>query len=164
MNMLSLAVRPLVLVALPFVFTLPALAADTADDQSFMDAKAIKWSNAPPSLPKGAQAAVLHGDPTKEGPYVIRLKIPAGYKVPPHWHTQAENLTIISGTLYLGDGDKMHESQAHALHAGGFHHLPAKAHHYAFSKVPTVVQINGEGPLDIVYINEADDPRKGAKK
>lgn len=119
---------------------------------------AMKWGDAPASLPKGAKLAVLYGDPGKEGPFVIRLKTPGGYKVPPQWHTQSEYLTVISGALYLGGGDKMDASQAHALKAGGFHYLPGKAHHFAFSKVPTVVQIHGMGPLDINYLDPKDDP------
>lgn len=118
----------------------------------------VKWGEAPPSLPKGAKLAVLYGDPGKDGPFVVRLKTPAGYKVPPHWHSQAENLTVISGTLYLGAGDKMDMGHAHALKTGGFHYLPAKAHHYAFSKTETVVQIHGTGPLDINYLDPKDDP------
>ncbi|QYY28959.1 MULTISPECIES: cupin domain-containing protein [Cupriavidus] len=119
---------------------------------------AVKWGDAPASLPKGAKLAVLYGDPGKDVPFVIRLKTPAGYKVPAHWHTQAENLTVISGTLYLGAGDKMDMAHAHALKTGGFHYLPAKAHHYAFSKTETVVQIHGTGPLDIHYLDPKDDP------
>ncbi len=133
-------------------------------DQTFINSNDIKWGDAPPSLPKGAKIAVLSGDPGKEGPFVIRLMAPAGYKIPPHWHSQTENLTVISGALYLGAGDKMDTAQAHALKAGGFHYLPAKAHHYAFSKAPTVVQVHGQGPFDIVYINPQDDPQHLAGK
>jgi quercetin dioxygenase-like cupin family protein len=143
---------------------LSALGADAGDSHSFILPKSIQWQDAPPSLPKGAQAAVLYGDPGKAGTFVIRLKTPAGYKIPPHWHGQAENLTVISGTLYLGMGDKMQPAEAHALSAGGFHHLPANTHHYAFTKAPTIVQVQAEGPFDIHYLNEADDPQKAAKK
>lgn len=118
----------------------------------------VKWGDAPPSMPKGAKLAVLYGDPGKDTPYVIRLKTPAGYKIAPHWHTQAENLTVISGTLYLGPGDKMDTAHARALKTGGYHYLPAKAHHYAFSKTETVVQIHGTGPLDINYVDPKDNP------
>ncbi len=146
------------------LFPLSVMAESSMNEQTFINATDIKWGDAPPSLPKGAKLAVLFGDPGKEGPFVIRLMAPAGYKIPPHWHTQTENLTVISGTFYLGMGDKMDMAQAHALKAGGYHYLPAKAHHYAFSKAPTVVQINGQGPFDIVYINPQDDPQHMAKK
>lgn len=135
-----------------------------AGDELFINNSDVKWGPAPPSLPKGARLAVLYGDPGKSGPFTIRLKAPAGYRIAPHFHSQAEQLTVVSGALYLGMGDKMDKSQSHALGAGGFHYLPAKAHHYAFTKGPTIVQISGEGPFDIVYINPADDPEKKAKK
>jgi len=137
-----------------------AEAQGTPDDQSFLSAKDIKWADAPPSLPKGAKVAVLRGDPGKSGPFVIRLSAPAGYKVPPHWHSQDENLTVLSGTLYLGAGDKVEPGKAHALGAGGVHFLPGKAHHYAFARVRTVIQVNGNGPFDVTYINPDDDPQK----
>lgn len=135
----------------------PAFAAG----ESMMNTRDIKWGAAPSSLPKGARVAVLNGDPGRPGPFTIRLQAPANYRIAPHWHSQAENLTVISGALYLGMGDKMDEKSAHALNAGGFHYLPAKEHHFAFSKGSTVVQISGDGPFDINYLNEADNPEKG---
>ena len=151
---------PVVLLTTPMV----AWAADAPADHVFVNTADLKWGPAPPVLPKGAKLAVLHGDPGKAGQYVMRLMAPANYKIAPHWHSQAENLTVISGTLDLGDGDKMEMTKAHALKAGGYHYLPGKAHHYAFTKSPTVVQISGEGPFDITYINPDDDPSKAAKK
>ena len=141
----------------------PALAQGASDAQIFMNNKDIKWTDAPPSMPKGAKIAVLQGDPGKAGPFVIRIKTPAGYKVAPHWHSQEEYLTVISGTLYLGMGDKLDMKSAHALSSGGFHSVPGKVHHYAFAKVPTVVQVNSNGPFDITYINPDDDPQKAKK-
>ena len=141
----------------------PASAADTAHDMTMVNPGTIKWQDAPPSLPKGAQIAVLSGDPGKAGPFTMRLRAPAGYKVPPHTHSQAESLTVISGAIHLGMGEKMNRSQAKALNAGGFHFLPGKTPHYAFMKVPTVVQVHGEGPFDINYLDSADNPDKTAK-
>jgi len=131
--------------------------------QIYMNAKEIKWGDAPPVLPKGAKMAVLMGDPGKEGVFVARLQMPANYKIAAHWHSQDEDLTVISGTFYLAEGDKLETAHAHAMSAGGFHHLPAKTHHYAYSKGPTVVQINGKGPFDITYIDPKDDPSKMAE-
>src|SRR5437868_3752632 len=118
----------------------PAFVVAAGSDAMYMNTNEIKWGDAPPSVPKGAKIAVLYGDPGKSGPFVARLMMPAGYKIAPHWHTQAEQLTIISGTMYLGEGDAMDTPKAHALKAGGFHYLPAKTHHYAFTKSPTVIQ------------------------
>jgi hypothetical protein len=132
--------------------------AQAMDDDVFMNSGDIKWGDAPPVLPAGAKLAVLRGDPGKPGPYTLRLSMPANYRIAPHWHTQAENLTVISGTLYLGMGDKAAAKGAHALKAGGYHFLPGKAHHYAFSKGAAVVQVSGDGPFDINYINPKDNP------
>lgn len=138
-----------------------AFAQGTKETEAFVSAKDIEWSPAPPSLPPGAKIAVLHGNPAKSGPFVMRLMTPAGYKVAPHWHSQDEQLTVISGTFYIGMGDHYEPSTARGLQAGGFHFLPGKAHHYAYSKKPAILQINGNGPFDITYVNKADDPRTG---
>jgi quercetin dioxygenase-like cupin family protein len=140
-----------------------ASGAQSMDDQVFVNAADIKWGAAPPVLPKGAKLSVLYGDPGKPGQYVLRLAAPANYRIPPHWHSQTENLTIISGALYLGMGDKLVAKEAHALKTGGYHYLPAKQHHYAFTKAATVIQINGEGPFDINYIDPKDNPAPAAK-
>jgi len=123
----------------------------------------MKWGDAPPTLPKGAKAAVLQGDPTKPGPFVIRLHAQNGYKVPPHMHSMIENVTVIKGTFLLGMGDKLDEKAAKMHHAGDFVAIPAKTNHYAIMKGETIVQIHGEGPFDITYANPDDDPMKGKK-
>ncbi len=126
----------------------------------FFSSDAIKWGPAPPVLPKGAEAAVLSGDPGKPGPFTIRLKVPAGYKVPAHNHPTAEAVTVISGDFNLGMGDKLDETKAQKLTAGGFVDLPANMNHFAFATADSVVQINSTGPFAINYVNPADDPSK----
>jgi hypothetical protein len=121
----------------------------------------LKWGPAPPGLPEGGQVAVLNGNPMKAGEFAIRLKMPDGYTIAPHWHTQAEELTVLSGTLMLNMGDKQDPATATALVPGAFHSLPGKMHHAAQAKGETIVQITGKGPFDIHYLNAADDPRKG---
>jgi quercetin dioxygenase-like cupin family protein len=85
--------------------------------------------------------AVLAGDPTKKGPFTVRMQAPAGYKIPPHTHPTAENLTVISGTFNIGTGDRVDEAAGKALEAGGFVVLPAGMKHYAWSTTETVLQI-----------------------
>ena len=121
---------------------------------------AVKWGPAPPSLPPGAQAAVLFGHPGKPGPFVLRLKFPGGFIVPPHRHSKDELLTIISGNFAAAAGEKVDREAARPLPAGSFVHLPAGMPHYALAATETVVQINGMGPFDITYVNAKDDPRK----
>jgi quercetin dioxygenase-like cupin family protein len=135
--------------------------AHAADEGVFINTGDLKWGDAPPVLPRGAKIAVLNGDPFKPGQYTLRLSLPANYRLPPHWHTLNENLTIVSGTFYVGMGDKT-TGHAHEVRTGGYHYLPAKQHHYAFTKSAAVVQVSGEGPFDINYIDPKDNPA-GAK-
>lgn len=122
-------------------------------------ADAVKWGPAPPSLPPGAQAAALLGSPAKEGPFVLRLKFPAGFVVPPHKHSKDEFVTVISGQFGINHGETLDRAAAKPLPAGSFVHLPAGMPHYAWVPEETVVQINGMGPFDVKYINQKDDPR-----
>jgi mannose-6-phosphate isomerase-like protein (cupin superfamily) len=136
----------------------------TAKPEAVMvNANEIKWGEAPPDFPKGAQLAVLFGDPSKEGPFTLRFKMPDGYKIMPHWHSQDEQLTVLAGTFILHMGDTL-KSPAHTLGAGAFHFLPAKMHHSAEAKGETVVQVHGTGPFDIHYLNPADNPNKATAK
>ncbi len=126
-----------------------------------LSAAEVKFGPAPPVLPPGAQLAVLHGDPGKKGMFAMRLKMPDGYKIPPHWHTNDEQLTIISGNFMLAMGDKAAEN-VHTMAAGAYHFLPGKMHHSASTRGETVVEVHGNGPFDIHYLNPADDPSKSS--
>jgi quercetin dioxygenase-like cupin family protein len=121
---------------------------------------ALKWAAGPPALPAGAQVSVLVGDPAKEGLYVIRLKFPAGYKIPAHTHPNDEHVTVISGAFHFGLGPKLDESKGTKLMPGGFAHAAKGMEHYAWVSGETVVQVHGQGPQGISYVNPADDPRK----
>jgi ketosteroid isomerase-like protein len=121
---------------------------------------ALKWGDAPPSLPSGAHVAVVAGDPSQAQPFVLRLQVPAGYRIPPHWHPTAENVTVLSGTVSLGMGDTFDEAAMQDLPAGGFGTIPAEMHHYFMAKTPAIVQVHGMGPFVVNYVNPADDPSK----
>jgi anti-sigma factor ChrR (cupin superfamily) len=132
-----------------------------ADDMKMpVNAKDLKWGPAPPTLPKGAQAAIVSGDPSKDGPYVVRLKVPGGYKIPAHNHPTTEYVTVLSGTFNLGMGDQLDQTKGAKLTAGGYAEAPAKMNHYAWASSPTIVQVHGQGPFAINYVNPADDPSK----
>ena len=120
----------------------------------------IKWLPAPPGLPAGAKVAVLAGDPSKTGPYVIRAKLPDGYKIAPHWHPTDENVTVIYGTLMVGKGDKFNAAASEAMPVGSFMRMPKDMRHFAWTKGETIIQVHGMGPFEINYVNAADDPRK----
>jgi anti-sigma factor ChrR (cupin superfamily) len=120
----------------------------------------LKWGVAPNVLPAGAQIAVVSGDPSKDGLYVVRLKMPAGYKIPAHNHPTTEYVTVLSGTFNIGMGDKLDPQKGIALRPGGFAEAAAKMNHYAWASDETVVQVHGQGPFSITYVDPADDPSK----
>lgn len=119
----------------------------------------VKWGDASPALPPGAKAALLSGDPKLEGPFVMRVKLPADYKVPPHFHPGNENVTVLSGTFHAAMGDTFDASKAKAMSAGSFLLLPAKNPHFVFTKEETIIQVSASGPWTLTYVNPADDPR-----
>src|SRR5216110_1091930 len=149
--------RKLALLAVVFTACVPLTA--SADDHVVVSAGQLKWVAAPPSFPKGAQIAVLSGDPSKEGLYVVRLKAPAGYKVPAHTHPFDEQGTVISGSVAIAMGEKVDE-KAPAQKAGGFFKMPKGMVHFAYFPEETILQIHGQGPQGLTYVNAADDPRK----
>ena len=119
----------------------------------------ITWGDVPPALPSGAKIAVLEGNPFNAEQYSLRLKMPVNYEIPAHWHTMIERVTVLSGTMNVGMGDKLDTAKGKAFTAGGFIFFPAKMHHFAWASEDTIIQINGDGPWDINYIDPADDPR-----
>jgi mannose-6-phosphate isomerase-like protein (cupin superfamily) len=120
----------------------------------------LKWEPAPPSLPSGAQMAVLDGNPMKPGPFALRVKLPSGYRVPPHWHPTEENIVILTGALKFGTGDTVDESKMKALSAGSYVRMPRGMRHYVEADGETTFHMYGTGPFAISYVNPKDDPRK----
>jgi quercetin dioxygenase-like cupin family protein len=122
----------------------------------------FKWGPAPAVFPKGAEMAVLEGDPSAAGKiFTVRLRLPNGYVIPAHWHPTDESVTVIEGTFLVGLGDRYDPSKfAATLRPGGF--ITAKAHmnHFAMARGPTVVQVHAMGPFAMTYVNPADDPRR----
>ena len=146
-----------------FVFLLCAgiLVGQAGHQQNAFTPRQIQWGPPPPLLQPGAQFAVLEGDPTAStGDFTIRLKMPAGYKIAPHWHPKRENVTVISGTLKLGMGDTFDTSKMTSLPAGSFGYLDSDMHHYVMASGETIVQVHGTSPVVFNYVNPADDPSK----
>jgi hypothetical protein len=122
----------------------------------------LKWADGPSSLPPGAKMAILEGDPAKAGPFVVRVRMPGGMKILPHTHPKDERVTVLSGTLYLGLGEKFDPKAAKVMPAGRYGRTGAGVAHFGYVTGETVLQLHGEGPWAIHYLNPADDPR--AKK
>ena len=133
---------------------------DTKAKMSLYPVAEIVWKDGPASLPAGAKIAVLEGDPAKEGFFTMRVRMPDGFKIPPHWHPKVEHVTVISGTFNVGMGDQFDQAATRAMPAGTFGFWPAEMRHFAWTKGETVIQLHGTGPWMITYVNSSDDPRK----
>jgi ketosteroid isomerase-like protein/quercetin dioxygenase-like cupin family protein len=120
----------------------------------------VKWMDAPPFLAKGAKLAVVLGDPSQAAPFTLRLQMPDGYKIAPHTHPTDEHVTVLSGVLRAGMGEKWDDGALGDLAAGSYANLAAAMPHFVTAKGATVVQVHGMGPFVLNYVNPADDPSK----
>ena len=150
--------RSVFLLVVAPMLTLP-ICASAQDHHTTMQADDLRWS-APAAYAKGAQLAVVRGDPTKEGMYVVRLKVPAGFKIAPHTHPNDENVTVLSGSFNIGTGDKLDESKGTQVKTGGYSFVIKGMTHYAWFTEDTILQLHGIGSQGVTYMNPVDDPRK----
>jgi len=139
----------------------PAPIASAEEAHQVVLAENLKWSTVP-TLPKGSEIAVLAGDPAADGLFVLRVRSPEGTVFAPHWHSQAEQVTVIEGTFHVGKGEQLDRSAADAVPAGGFFMMPREMRHFGWVEGTTVLQVAGMGPFDINYVNPMDDPSKQA--
>jgi quercetin dioxygenase-like cupin family protein len=123
---------------------------------------AITWGAAPAVLPAGAKLAVLEGDPSKPGEFTMRVWMPDGYTIPPHFHPVTEHVTVIHGAFLVGMGDQLDASKFSELPTGSFGAIPAGMRHFARAKGEVILQLHGTGPWGLTYVNPADDPRTRA--
>jgi len=123
--------------------------------------KDLKWSaEKSEQVPAGVQIAVLEGNPDEHAPFTIRVKLPAGFKVPSFMEKVRPEVTVLSGTLNIGTGEKFDKSKAKALPAGSFVHLGADKAHFVWTDQETVLQIHGRGPWDLHFVNPAEKFKK----
>ena len=152
--------RKYALFAAAFCCAAVAAAQTAARSPSVSSPYSLKWGPAPSILPMGAKLAVLDGDPMKSGAFTMRLMMPPGYKIPPHFHHADEHVTVISGTLSVGMGDKFTTKGGMALRSGTFGMIPEGVHHFAWTKGGTIIQLHGQGPWGLEYVNAADAPKQ----
>ena len=119
----------------------------------------VQWAASPASLPPGARAAVIEGDPTKEGLFTMRLWLPNAYRIPPHTHPAYEHITVISGVFHVGMGNTFTMAGADELRQGAFKVIAPGMAHFAHAAGETVLQLHAMGPWSLKYVNAADDPR-----
>lgn len=149
--------KPIVLAVIAVAALSGSAIAD--DHHATVHPDALKWT-APAAYGSGALLAVIKGDPSKEGIYVVRLKAPKGFKIQAHSHPNDENVTVLSGAIRIGTGDKFDETKGETVKAGGYSYVAKGMTHYAFFPEDTVIQLHGIGPQGITYVDPADDPRK----
>ena len=119
----------------------------------------LTWTAGPAMLPPGANMAVIEGSPSKPGPFTLRLKFPAGYRIPAHWHPIKVTVTVISGTFNMGLGDELDPGKGKMLPVGSIFEMPARIHHFGWTDEETIIQEHGIGPLSVNYLNPAHDGR-----
>jgi hypothetical protein len=121
----------------------------------------FEWKPAPPSLPPGQDRVVLQGDPSRPGSaYTFRARMPDGYRVPPHWHSVDENVTVLQGTFLMGMGETFDASAGMPLKVGAFATMPKKVNHFVWTEGETIIQVHGIGPYTVNYVDPNDDPRR----
>jgi quercetin dioxygenase-like cupin family protein len=129
------------------------------DEPKLVNLADVQWTDGTKLFPPGLKISVLRGELNKGGQLTVLMHLPKGYRFPPHWHPQAAQLTVLSGTVHVGVGETLDEQKATALQAGGYAYLPATTHHYQFTRDTAVIALQGSGPLEVNYLNPTDDPR-----
>ena len=124
---------------------LPVAAEDEPAENKFITADEIKWAENP--LRPGAYIAIIEGDPNKPGPLVLRVKFPADFKIPPHWHPHGERFVVLSGSMYEDMGEDGDMSKAKLMTPGSVGIMQAKTPHYVVTREETIVQVHTTGPL-----------------
>lgn len=131
--------------------------AKTQSSHSVVTPESIKWS----ASGVGQGFAVVSGSPNTEGaPFVIRIKLADGVKVAPHWHPVDEHITVITGTFYMGMGEKFNESMAKEMPAGSYALMPKEMRHFAWAKGETIIQIHGAGPFKTYWVESVEERNK----
>ncbi len=147
------------LVAATAIVALPLSAAMADDGHTMLTPGDIEWSPAPPSVPEGAESALIYGNPSEAELFALRLRFPAGYHLPPHTHPRPEVVTVISGTIQFGKGPDADPDATEAFGPGSFIAFEPGTVHYVYTDEETVIQLNSTGPWALEYVNADDDPR-----
>ena len=138
----------------------PALSAQVTPTAK---ADSLRWGPAPAVFPAGAKMAVVSGDPTKAGPFVVQLSMPDGYRLAPHFHPTDEVVEVKQGTFVFGMGDTFDLAKTKPMKVGDKGSIPANMHHFAAAKGATIVAVTSTGPFVLTYVNPADNPQQPAK-
>ena len=155
---LRLGTLALLLAAPTGIARTQSVATSSNDRAVIVRADSLSWADL--GLIPGVKIAVLHGNPQDTGTYTLRLRFPAGTRMPAHWHPKVEYATLISGALRLGMGEREDSATTMLVEPGTFLVAPARMAHYGRAREETVIQLSGPGPYEVVFVDPADDPRK----
>jgi quercetin dioxygenase-like cupin family protein len=135
------------------------LAASAAAAQGSSPAgQAVQWVPAPALFPRGAQMAVLSGDPFQPVVLKVLISMPDGYRMPPHFHATDEHVEVRQGTFLVGMGDKLDARKTIPLAVGDTATAPAGMHHYSVARGATIVSVTIMGPYIMTYVHPRDEP------
>jgi quercetin dioxygenase-like cupin family protein len=152
--------RTLILASL-LAFTF-SLGAQTPETPIGFIPEAIAFKDAPPTLPPGSKVSVLEGNPGAEGMFTMRVRIPAGSAIPPHWHPRQERVTVLAGAVDLGFGSVASKDSVTRYRAGSFYLNPPRMVHYLFFPENTELQITGVGPWELMTTDPNEKPAAAA--
>jgi quercetin dioxygenase-like cupin family protein len=144
--------QPVTLAAALLVSSITMLSAQAAPT--------LQWGPAPAVFPAGAKMAVVSGDPTKTGPFVVELAFPSGYRIPPHSHPTDETIKVVKGSFRVGMGTVFDEAKTTTMRVGASGTMQAGQPHFAIAEGATIVSVSSTGPFAMTYVNPSDDPTK----
>jgi hypothetical protein len=155
-----LAVASATLVCFSLVSVVQAKTPYKGEGHMMIEPSEMSWKPVA-SMAEGAEITVLEGDLSSGEPFTIRLRLPADYKVLPHIHPAYERVTVLSGTFYFAHGEEFRHDEARALPTGSLAIMAPGEPMFGYAgEQGTVIQLHGNGPWGIEYLNPADDPRK----
>ncbi len=116
-----------------------------------------------PGIPRPVEMAIVSGDPSREGPYVVRYRTPSGMRFAPVTHPDARQLIIVKGTYWIAQGESYNWKQMDEFKAGSVIQKEANKPYFGWARTAVILEERGTGPTNIQYVHEDDDPRNHRK-
>ncbi len=140
------------------ILNLNAFGQEWHDNHLMLTPDELDWGPVA-SMGEGASIAFIEGDLSEAEPFTFRLKLEPGYVIRPHIHPEYERVTVLKGTLYFAHGEVLNKEETRKLPVGGLAIMPPGEPMFGYVEEKTIIQLHGNGPWGIEYINPEDDPR-----